>query len=87
MTDVCSMAKGLPDVVTTSQGRHAHTDAYVHAYTNAYLQVTGVGGRMTDSDFTAEEETKFRNMVAQPDFAAKLYRSIGVSACLECVCK
>ena len=44
------------------------------------VQVTGVGGRMTDSDFTPEEETKFRNMVAQPDFAAKLYRSVGESA-------
>lgn len=42
-------------------------------------EVTGVGGRMTDSDFTPEEETKFRQMAALPDLQARIVRSIAPS--------
>jgi DNA replication licensing factor MCM5 len=42
-------------------------------------EVTGVGGRMTDSDFTAEEETMFRQMAAMPDLQEKLCKSIAPS--------
>ena len=34
-------------------------------------EVTGVGGRMTDSDFSPEEETKFRLMAAMPDLQVR----------------
>ena len=34
-------------------------------------EVTGVGGRMTDTDFTPEEETKFRQMAAMPVYLEK----------------
>lgn len=42
-------------------------------------EVTGVGGRMTDSDFTPEEETTFRQMAAMPDLQEKLRKSIAPS--------
>jgi len=39
-------------------------------------EVTGVGGRMTDADFTPEEETRFRSMVSQAGFVDRLYKSV-----------
>eukprot|EP00960_Hanusia_phi_P061766 764934-Hanusia_phi.AAC.1 len=43
------------------------------------MEVSGVGGRMTESDFTQEEESKFRSMAASPDFVEKLRGSIAPS--------
>jgi len=42
-------------------------------------QLKGVGGRMTDTDFSAEEETKFRAMASQPGFFETLVSSIAPS--------
>ena len=45
-------------------------------------EVTGVGGRMTDTDFTPEEETKFRQMAAMPVYLEKKRKTGTVHPCL-----
>jgi len=72
-------AHGIFQICPPGNGKKA-SGANSAAVKSPYLrcvgvtEITGVGGRMTDTDFTAEEETKFRQMVQQPGFHEKLYK-------------
>jgi len=71
--------------IQAGAGKPGKLGANSGAVRQPYLRVvgiseaTGVGGRMTDTDFTAEEEGKFNQMASDPDFFAKMQRSIAPS--------
>ena len=80
MPGACISAAGIYTIVNQKPKSSSSSSVRVpYLRVLGLSEVTGVGGRMTDTDFTPEEETQFRKLAEQPDFAEKLRRSMAPS--------